>query len=46
MDRLLAPVRLILVSFRVVVEDEEEFACEGAGCCRDRALDDLRGDIV
>lgn len=36
------------VSLRVVVEEEEEeFACEGAGgCCDDRALDDLRGDIA
>lgn len=41
------PFRAFLESFRVVVEDEEEFACEGAvGCCEDRARDDRRGDIL
>lgn len=35
------------VSLRVVVDDAEELAWEGAGgCCDDRALDDLRGDIA
>lgn len=34
------------MSLRVVVDDVEESAWEGAGCCADRARDDLRGDIA
>jgi len=34
-------------SLRVVIEEEDELACEGAvGCCDDRARDDLLGDIL
>jgi hypothetical protein len=44
---LFAIVCAFLESFIVVVDEEEEFPCEGAGgCCEDRARDDLRGDMV
>ena len=44
---LFIPLRTFLESFRVVIEEEEEFACEGAvGCCEDRAREDLLGDIL
>ena len=39
--------RGFLESLRVVVEEEDELACEGAvGCCDDRAREDLLGDIL
>lgn len=46
-DRCVVPPRLFRESFRVVVEEDDESACEGAGgCCDDRAREDLRGDIA
>lgn len=43
----LASESVFVISFRVVVEDDDDTACDGTdGCCEERAREERRGDMV